>query len=204
VHVPFGTFIHSAVALLPHAYLLVMVGLSATVGWIAARRSHWNAEKATRNLGFMLVGAIAVVAVLATRNTIEAWTEERDGRAEVLTALAEQAAPDDVLMSSDAGAYQYHGDWAGIVTPDDPLSTIEDALLLYGVRWLALEGSHTVEALQPVLRGEIRPAWLSEPLVLTPPLPLTEEEAAEAEEEPLPRAALFAVCLTPADRRCGP
>ena len=77
------------------------------VGWIAARRPHWDAEQATRNLGFMLVGVIAVVSVLATRNTVEAWTEERDGRAEVLAALAERAHPDDVIMSSDAGAYQY-------------------------------------------------------------------------------------------------
>jgi len=205
VHVPYGTFIHSAVALLPHAYLLVFVGVAAVVGWVAARRPHWNAQKATRNMGFMLVGVIAVVSVLATRNTLEAWAEERDGRAEVLMALSERAAPDDVVMSSDAGAYQYYGDWAGIVTPDDPLPTVEEALRRYDVRWLALEGAHTVESLQPVIRGEERPEWLSEPLVVTDPLALDEEELAESDgEEPAPRAALFAVCLTPADERCEP
>ncbi len=109
------------------------------------------------------------------------------------------------LPSSDAGAYQYHGDWAGIVTPDDPLPTIEAALRLYGVRWLALEGAHTVEALQPVIRGDERPAWLSEPLVVTPPRPRTEQEIADGEnEDPPPRAALFAVCLTSDDERCAP
>ncbi len=153
VHVPFGTFIHSAVALVPHAYLLVMVGVAAAVGWIAARRSHWDAQRATRNLSYMLVGVIAVVSVLATRNTLEAWHEEQRARVEVLAALEELAQPGDVVMSPDAGAYQYHGDWAGVVTPDDPLATIEQALRLYDVRWLALEGAHTVEALEPVLRG---------------------------------------------------
>ena len=204
VHVAYGTFIHSAVALLPHAYLLVMVGVAAVVHWIAARRSNWDAERATRNLGFMLVGVIAVISVLATRNTLATWSEERDARQEVLSALAEEAAPDDVIMSSDAGAYQYHGDWSGIITPDDPLPTIEQALRLYGVRWLALEGAHTVAALRPVMRGEVRPGWLSEPIVLTPPRPRTPEEIAEdPEAERLPRAALFAVCLGPDDRRCG-
>jgi hypothetical protein len=203
VHVPFGTFIHSAVALIPHAYLLVMVGVAAVVHWIAARRSHWNAERATRNLSFMLVGVMAVVSVLATRNTLETWQQERDGRREVLAALEQRADPTDVVMSSDAGAYQYHGDWAGIVTPDDPLPTIEEAMRLYDVRWLALEGAHTVEALEPVIRGEVRPEWLSEPIVVTPPLPRTEEEMAqEGEREPAPRAALFAVCFSAEDERC--
>jgi hypothetical protein len=107
-------------------------------------------------------------------------------------------------MSSDAGAYQYHGDWAGIITPDDPLPTIEEALRLYDVRWLALEGAHTVEALKPVLQGEIRPTWLSEPMVVTPALPPSTAELEESlDEDPLPRAALFAVCLTPEDDRCS-
>ncbi len=204
VHVPFGTFIHSAVALLPHAYLLVMVGVAAVVDWIALRRANWHAARATRNLSFMLVGVIAVVSVLATRNTIVSWTEERDSRTEILATLAEEAGSDDVIMSSDAGAYQYHGDWAGIVTPDDPLPTIVEALRLYDVRWLALEGAHTVEALEPIMRGEVRPDWLSEPIVLTPPPPRTERQIADdPEAEPLPRAALFAVCLSVADTRCS-
>jgi hypothetical protein len=204
VHVPFGTFIHSAVALVPHAYLLVMIGVAAVVGSIAARRSHWDAPRATRNLSYMLVGVIAVVSVLATRNTLEAWHEERQARVEVLAALEELAQPDDVVMSPDAGAYRYHGGWAGIVTPDDPLATIEQALRLYDVRWLALEGAHTVEALEPVLRGELRPGWLSAPIVTTSPLPRAEEQAtADGGDEAAPRAALFAVCLAPDDERCA-
>jgi hypothetical protein len=109
-----------------------------------------------------------------------------------------------VVMSSDAGAYRYHGGWSGIVTPDDPLPTIEAAMRLYDVRWLALEGAHTVEALRPIMRGETRPAWLSDPIVLTPPRPRTEKEVADDPEvEVLPRAALFAVCLGPGDERCS-
>ena len=38
VHVPGGTFIHSAVALAPHAYILALEGVAVAVAWIAARR----------------------------------------------------------------------------------------------------------------------------------------------------------------------
>ncbi|MFL5768834.1 MAG: ArnT family glycosyltransferase, partial [Chloroflexota bacterium] len=41
VHVPGGTFIHSAVALAPHAYILALEGIALAVAWIAARRPAW-------------------------------------------------------------------------------------------------------------------------------------------------------------------
>ena len=49
VHVPHGTFLHSAVALVPHASLLAVLGLTTMVGWVATRRSSWTVEIATRN-----------------------------------------------------------------------------------------------------------------------------------------------------------
>jgi len=202
VHVPFGTFIHSAVALVPHAYLLAMAGIAAVVGWIAARRPNWDAPRASRNITLMVVGVIIAVSAFATLSTLDAWRHERDGRADVLAMLAAEADPTDIVMSPDAGAYQYHGDWAGIVTPDDPLPTVEEALRLYGVRWLALESEHITEGLRPVLTGETRPAWLSDPLVVVAPLPVEDEDEV-AEGEPIPRAALFAVCLEPDDDRCA-
>jgi 4-amino-4-deoxy-L-arabinose transferase-like glycosyltransferase len=199
VHVRYGTFIHSAVALLPHAYLLVMLGVAAVVSWVASHRASWDAPRARRNFSLMLVGVIAAASVVATLSTVDAWRREHDGRVAVLAALAAVAEPTDVVMSPDAGAYRYHGGWDGIVTPDDPLPTVERALQLYDARWLALEGDHITEWLRPLLAGDVRPAWLSRPLVMVPPLPSEDDEPAG---EPLPRAALYAVCLSPDDTRC--
>jgi 4-amino-4-deoxy-L-arabinose transferase-like glycosyltransferase len=199
VHAPYGTFLHSAVALLPHAYPLAIVGIAAVVTWIAARRPHWDAPRASRNITFMFVGVIVVVSFAATLTTTNAWRKEGDARAEVLATLAAEASPSDRIMSPDAGAYRYHGGWTGIVTPNDPLPVVEQALRLYDVRWLALEGDHITSSLWPVLSGEVRPDWLSEPLVMVPPLSTAESED---DEEPVPRAALYAVCLEPQDERC--
>jgi hypothetical protein len=201
VHVAFGTFIHSAVALVPHAYLLSMLGLAVIVRAIAARRNSWDAPRATRNISFILVAVIVAVSVVASLTTIDAWRKERDDRVAVLETLERVADPNDVIMSPDAGAYRYRGGWSGIVTPDDPLDVVEDALRTYHVRWLALEGAHITSALLPVLTGETRPDWLSEPLYVGPPL---ERRGRQDEGEvPRPSAALYAVCLAPNDTRCG-
>lgn len=199
VHVAQGTFIHSAVALVPHAYLLSLVGLSVVVGWVAAHRSSWDPPRATRNLSVITVGAVIVISAAATTMTLRVWGQEVDGRREVLAALARHGEPGDRLMSPDAGAYRYRGGWPGVVTPDDPLVTVEEALRLYGVRWLALERAHLVPSLAPILDGESRPAWLSAPLVSIPATGAAEtlDESGQG-----PIAALYAVCLTPDDPRC--
>ena len=206
VHVPHGTFLHSAVALVPHASLLAVLGLTTMVGWVATRRSSWNVEIATRNFTAMVVGVFLVMTVVASLITIRTWERERGARTDILATLAAVADPADVLMSPDAGAYRYLGGWSGIVTPDDPLAVVEDALRLYGVRWLALERDHITAGLRPLLAGEARPGWLSAPLVS---VAATGSGAADDGErdgaaQALPVAALYAVCLSDVDERCKP
>jgi hypothetical protein len=209
IHVPYGTFIHSAVALVPHAYLAAIVGVGVAVAWVGRRRSGWDIPRATRNLTTMLVAIVVVVSAGATLATMRAWESERASRQPVLAALAEVADAGDVVMSADAGAYWYQGGWPGIVTPSDPLPVVEDAARRYGVRWLALEAEHIVPSLVPVLTGEARPPWLSEPVLVVPDgeSPAEAHPGAGEDADPLddaPRAALYAVCLDVTDQRCAP
>jgi 4-amino-4-deoxy-L-arabinose transferase-like glycosyltransferase len=200
VHVPYGTFLHSAVALLPHAYLLTMLGLAILVRWVAERRPSWDATRATRVFSIMLVAVFLAVSIVGTIITVRGWQAERESRVAILDALATHAEPGDIVMSPDAGAYRYFGGWPGIVTPEDPLPVIEEAARRYGVRWLALERAHMVTALGPVLAGTTHPDWLSDALVVTAP-------PADADDDPVgrttPGAALYAVCLTADDTRCA-
>jgi hypothetical protein len=152
----------------------------------------------------MIVMVVLVVSAAATVMTVRSWERERSARAPVLEALARSAAPGDRVMSPDAGAYRYHGGWSGIVTPDDPLPIVEEALRLYGVRWLALEREHVVSGLRGVLAGEERPAWLSAPLVRASDDESVADAGAAAAANGLPVAALYAVCLAPDDERCRP
>jgi hypothetical protein len=210
VHVPYGTFLHSAVALLPHAYLLALIGIAAAVQRVAARRSSWDAPRATAIFTATALAGTLVGAIGGSFIALRAWDAEHELRGQIVAAMA--TAPEgERVMSPDAGAYRYLAGRAGIVTPDDPLPVVESALRAYGIRWLILERDHIVPSLAPLLAGDDRPAWLSEPVLVvaattstTSSTPGSGDPAAAAALAALPRAALFAVCLEPADERCRP
>ncbi len=202
VHVPFGTFLHSAVAIVPHAYLLAVLGIAAVVEWVAQRRRHWNAPRATRNFTIAAVIFALLGAAGATWRNEVSWRREADLRSPIVAELARRG-PGDRVMSPDAGAYRFHAGSPGIVTPNDPLPVIEVALRGYQVRWLVLERDHMVPALAPLLDGEERPAWLSAPIVAVQRDTEGNRTSATAPSAGPAAASLYAVCFEPSDDRCS-
>jgi 4-amino-4-deoxy-L-arabinose transferase-like glycosyltransferase len=201
VHVPYGTFIHSAVALLPHTFVLVVIGVGAAVRWVAARRPSWNVAKATRRFAYGAVAVALVGAVGQSLITIGDWRAARDVESRLAAALG--AAPvTDRVMSGDSGAYNYLTGHPGIISPNDDLTIIESTMRAYDVRWLVLEEGSIVPALVPVLEDAVRPTWLSAPVLI---LPVSSDAATAATVPAFPIAgAVYAVCLTADDTRCTP
>jgi Dolichyl-phosphate-mannose-protein mannosyltransferase len=193
IHVPYGTFIHSAVALVPHAFVLTAIGVEAFAVWLARRIKGWQPQRASAMFASVAIVVAVLAAAFQTFSSMRAWQHDQTVREQVSTPLASVSA-DDRVMSGDSGAYEYLLDRAGIVSPDDPLPVIEEAARAYGIRWLSLEQAHIVKALAPVLLGQERPAWLSAPVATV---------AGTTTDGP-PAAALYAVCLTPDDTRCTP
>jgi hypothetical protein len=192
VHVPGGTFIHSAVALAPHAYLLALEGIAVSVGWLAARRRAWDRETATKlfvtaAVGFTMLAAIPAALVVHGR-----WDRQRTERRAVAAALdLSGAAPDARLMTIDAAGYRYETGHGGVVSPNDPLDTIEEVARAYRIEWLVIERNDGVAALAPVFSGEVRPRWIG-PRLIGIPGPGGETSA-----------AIYPVCVSPADPRCA-
>ncbi|MGO9205734.1 MAG: ArnT family glycosyltransferase [Candidatus Limnocylindrales bacterium] len=197
VHLPYGMALHSEMALVPQAYLLSVVGIGATVRWVAARRPHWDAPRATRTFTVTAIVLVWLVSGLSTGLLARAWGREADYRTALMAAHPIPST--DRLMSPDPGAYWYHWGIVGIPTPNDPLDVIREAAARYDVRWLAVEKDELVPALEPVLRGTVHPAWLSKPLAVVP-----EDPSATGPDAKLPKAELFAVCLSAGDTRCAP
>jgi hypothetical protein len=193
VHVPGGAFIHSAIGLSGHAYILALEGVLAGVGWIAARRPGWDVRRA----GPIFVGAV-VVFVLAlvpvyAGGVHATWDESRAPRQKLASALDQLgASPDDRILSIDAAGLKYWTGRGGIVTPDDPIETIEAVARAYHPRWLVIEKNDGARALAPILRGETRPTWIGPPAFVVP-----------APNGGLPALVLYPVCTEPGDDRCS-
>jgi hypothetical protein len=201
VHVPGGTFIHSAVGLVPGASVLALEGIAVAVAWAAARRRSWDAATATRFFTVAAVGFVAAVAVGAAVVTQAAWSARRDDFRLVDRGLGNAGAfPDERVMSIDASGTLYWTGHPGVVLVNDPLDTIEEVARAYDIRWLVLSRADTVASVAPILDGGPRPAWLGAPLASRPARQLPGAA-------PLPAGAigvgLYPVCLGSADTRCA-
>lgn len=192
VHVPGGSFIHTAIGLAPHAAILAIEGVLIVVGWIAARRRSWDERTAVGLFAWGIVGIVIATAVVFGRPVLDRWDEIRRARIALAAELDRLAVPaDDRLLSIDAAGMKYFTGRPGVVTPDDPIETIEAVARAYEIRWLVLERDDTARALAPVLLGESRPAWIGE-AAFTVPSP----------DGGAPKLALYPVCTTEVDSRC--
>jgi hypothetical protein len=187
VHVPGGTFIHSAVALAPHAYVLTLEGVVVMVGWIARRRPRWDADAGSRFLATGLVGLGVLAAVGGSLTVHQSWAQKRDRFLAVGAALqAADADPADRVMSIDASGTRYWTGHGGVVLVNDPLEVVERVAVAYDVRWLVLEKEDSVPAAREILLDGVRPAWVGPPV-----LPSTD-------------VGVYPVCPQPTDTRCAP
>ncbi|MHB8960356.1 MAG: ArnT family glycosyltransferase [Candidatus Limnocylindrales bacterium] len=186
VHVPGGTFIHSAAALAPHGYVLALEGIVVAVAWIARRRPTWNAAQASRIFVSAAVGFGVLAAVAGSISVHATWAAKREQMQAVASALDAAGAPaDDRLMSIDASGYKYWTGHPGVVLVNDPLPTVLDVAKAYNTRWLILERDDTVPAAAQILIDGNRPPWVGPPILARPDV------------------SVYPLCTTAADTRCS-
>jgi hypothetical protein len=199
IHVPLGMFLHSAVALVPHSYILVLEGVVAAVAWTARRRPTWNQAEASRFFLSATVGVAILTGILGTWKVHEEWARMRHGREMAAAAMDRLGiGPDERVMSGDTAGFKYFTGRGGVVTVSDPVDVIGRVGRAYGVRWMILERTHIVDTLGPVLKGTLRPAWLG------PPAWTLDETPKHDAEDTYPDIALYPVCVEAGDPRCGP
>ncbi|MES2211160.1 MAG: glycosyltransferase family 39 protein [Chloroflexota bacterium] len=192
LHVPGGAFIHSAIGLAPHAAILAMEGVLLLVRFIASKRRSWDERSASVVMAWGVAGLVMVTAVVFAQPVLRRWDETRQPRIQLAAALDRMAVPaTDRLMTIDAAGFKYWTGRPGVVSPDDPIETIEAVARAYDIRWLVIESDDAARALAPVLRGELRPSWIG-----AATFSVTDGTA-------IPRLALYPVCTRAGDSRCG-
>jgi hypothetical protein len=119
------------------------------------------------------------------------WSRERTERRAIAAALDLAGATADAhLMTIDPAGYRYYTGRGGVVATNDSIDTLHDIALAYQVEWLIIEADDAVPALAPVFAGEARPRWIG-PRLIAIPGPTGD-----------PSAAIYPVCISPADARC--
>ena len=193
LHVPGGAYVHTAVGLGPHTYILALEAVAVIVGWLAARRRSWDVRVATPLFTWGVVAFVVATAVLYAPIAHGSWDTTRVPRRALAAELdGLGVARDDRLMTIDAGGFKYWTGRGGVVSPDDPIERIEEVAGAYGIRWLVLERQAVVEALRPVLRDDARPSWIG---------PAVYEQASDRGDG-IPTLALYPVCVAVDDTRC--
>jgi hypothetical protein len=200
VHVPYGTFLHSAVALVPFTFILGMEGVVIVVTWIARHRRGWEEERAARMFLIAAVGTLVLNAAAFGLLVNKSWNSERDALISAGQAIdAAGGRTSDLVLSADPGGIEYFTGRGGVMTPDDSLDVIHRVATAYGVRWLVLQRSQIVAAMAPVLESKGRPAWIGPQIYALPyDGPKTGDSAADA----APAMAVYPVCTTASDTRC--
>ena len=193
LHVPGGAFIHSAIGLAPHAAILSIEGVLIVVSWLASRRRRWNERSAGSVFAWGIVVMVVATAVVFGRSVQRTWDVERQSRIALAAELQALGAPaGDRLLSIDAAGFKYWTGHPGVVTPDDPIETIEAVARAYDTRWLILEKDGAARSLAPILTGELTVPWIGAAVFSVP-------DPAGG----LPRLALYPVCTTEGDTRCA-
>jgi 4-amino-4-deoxy-L-arabinose transferase-like glycosyltransferase len=201
VHVPYGTFLHSAVALVPLTFILAFEGAVMASAWVARHRSSWTPEGAQRLFLIAAVASVLLNAGAFTALALPSWNADRDNRLATRRALDAAGAPEtDRLLSADPAGFKYFTGRGGVVTPNDSLEIIHQVAIDYDIRWLVIERAHIVDPLAPVIESKVRPSWIGAPIFA---VAYTGKKTGDPAVDAAPALAIYPVCTTASDTRCG-
>ena len=201
VHVPYGTFLHSAVAMVPFTFILALEGAVLASRWVARHRPSWTEEGAARLFLIAATASVVFNAAAFTALALPSWSADRDNIVAAGQALDRAGAPQtDLLLSADPAGFEYFTGHGGVMTPTDSLDVLYEIAVDYNIRWLVLQRAYIVDPLVPVIEAQARPSWIGIP---TFTIPYTGKPTGDPLVDAAPALAIYPVCTQPGDTRCG-
>jgi 4-amino-4-deoxy-L-arabinose transferase-like glycosyltransferase len=142
-----GGMLHSMSALLPALYAAAVVGLDASVAWVAARRPHWQVGVARRVFSAALIVFAVVLSAVLYGQRVGSFrrTHPYAGMADWMAGRVPTSAP---VMVNDPPTFYYYARRPCVVIPNDDLETALRVMARYGARYLVLDQNNpTLRAL---------------------------------------------------------
>jgi hypothetical protein len=161
---------HSAAALIPFWMALGVVGLDASIDWIARRRRRWNAAQAKVFFSLGIFALALLLSFIAAERNANAPDSRR------YAALASLPA-DARIMANDPSAIYYHTGRGGVVLPNEVPDAILDIARRYEIDYLLIEFPTDADG-TPIaaIPAPLDPLLTTLPDFLTPvPLPNTPD-----------------------------
>ena len=157
-----GNYIHSVVSLMPLLYLLIADGVFEFRDRAVERWKRFSHDGVLHKSLFVLLLVAILYSVALPLESAGQWTDYRDPSVPALAAIETHGGGGQMVMANDPGlVWSIDPNLPAIQTPFSSLAIIHEAALSYDARWLVLNRDFIVDALWPVLTGQVHPAWLS-------------------------------------------
>jgi len=163
-HLPTGNYLHSAVALVPLLYLLLVDGLYRFAREVAdfPLFRRFSVGRIERRVIFGTLCVMVIFSAAFSFSTASLWANYRSGYEPALAAIRDHGGAGQMVMAADPGlVWELDHATPAIQTPGSDLAVVEQAAQSYGVHWLILDRDSVVASLVPVMKGTVHPAWLS-------------------------------------------
>ncbi|MCP4363658.1 MAG: hypothetical protein GY796_37135 [Chloroflexi bacterium] len=144
-----GGLLHSSAALWAWMMVLAAGGIDFAVDYVAARRSHWQPQRAKKVFSGMFLAIALVISVGSIRT-------EEDIDPDVFRQVGTLLPDTAVVISGNAPAFYYHTGLRAISVPTEPVSVVRQMAARYGAEYLLLDDVHP-EPLKNLYENEVAP-----------------------------------------------
>jgi 4-amino-4-deoxy-L-arabinose transferase-like glycosyltransferase len=143
-----GGLFHSGAALLPFYVAASLVGLDATIDWIARRRSTWNADRAKKIFSIAMVGLAVMLTLVITVSRLKDWNSVYDQyqRLQTLTPA------DAVVISNNPPLVWVAANRSGAMIPNGDEAVLLNVAEQFKARYVLIDGNH-VSQLDQLYKG---------------------------------------------------
>lgn len=134
-----GALFHSGSAVLPMVAIAGVVGLEASIVWVAQRRRGWYVPTAQKVFGGALVFFAALISLFTAAQKLSTWNTAQAEYTAIISALPDPTA---TVMAVNPPLFLYFGGEKAIAVPNEPPEAVITIAKKYGADYLILEKNH--------------------------------------------------------------